>query len=153
MADENATAVETVATPIPAVYTNQQLINAFYYAAESLGSANYQELLARGGLDLTALVAQREAVYSGPSLADMTAISPAEASVLHRELVGELLKQVRWVGFVNAPDGPNLRPTPTTQEPPLALLSHETLLQLLAEDRGGAVVRRSLRRRARSRQR
>ena len=133
MADKDATAAETVAAQIPAVYTNQQLINAFYYAAESLGSANYQELLARGGLDLDALAAQREAVYSGPSLADMTAISPVEASVLHRELLGELIKQVRWAGLVNAPDGLNLRPSPSTQEPPLALLSHETLLQVLAE--------------------
>ena len=133
MADENAEAVDTATTPIPAVYTNQQMINAFYYAAEALGNTDYRELLSRGGLDLDSMAAQRDALYGGPPLEAMTAASPAERSVLHRELLGELLKQVRWVGLVNAPDGLNLRPTPSTLQPPLSLLSHETLLQVLGE--------------------
>jgi hypothetical protein len=38
---------------------------------------------------------------------------------------------VRWLGIVNAPDGLNLRRTPDTLNPPLTLLSHETILQVL----------------------
>ncbi len=133
MADKNAMGAVNADTPIPAIYTNQQMINAFYHTAAALGIADYRELLARAGLDLDALAAQRDARYNGPALASVAAISPAEQSVLHRELLGELLKQVLWVGLVNAPDGLNLRPTPSTQQPPLTLLSHETLLQVLAE--------------------
>ena len=133
MADANPTAVDAASTSIPAVYTNQQMINAFYYAAEALKIADYRDLLVRAGLGLDALTAQRDAVYSGPTLEAMTAVSPAERAALHRELLGELLKQVRWIGLVNAPDGLNLRSTPSTQQLPLSLLSHETLLQVLAE--------------------
>jgi hypothetical protein len=133
MAEDSAIAGGTAATPIPAVYTNQQMINAFYYAAEALGIADYGELLTRAGLNLDALAAQREAAYGDTDITTMAALSPAERAVLRRELLGELLKQVRWIGLVNAPDGLNLRPTPSTQAPPLALLSHETLLQVLAE--------------------
>lgn len=133
MAEDSAPAVGTATTPIPAVYTNQQMINAFYYAAEALGIADYGELLTRAGLNLDALAAQREAVYGGTDIAAMAGLSPAERTALRRELLGELLKQVRWIGLVNAPDGLNLRPEPSTQQPPLALLSHETLLQVLAE--------------------
>ena len=133
MTEDSALAGGTAITPIPAVYTNQQMINAFYHAAAALGLADYRELLTRAGLDLDALAAQREAVYGGADIAALAALSPAERAVLHRELLGELLKQVRWIGLVNAPDGLNLRPSPSTQETPLALLSHETLLQVLAE--------------------
>jgi hypothetical protein len=38
---------------------------------------------------------------------------------------------VRWLGIVNSPDGLNLRRTPDTLNPPLAVLSHETPLQVL----------------------
>ncbi len=120
-------------TPIPVVYTNQQLIDAFYYAAEALGIADYRQLLASAGLDLDALAAQRAAIYNGPAMDQLDGLSPDQRTVLQRELLGELLKQVRWVGLVNAPDGLNLRRTPGTQDPPLALLSHETLVQVLGE--------------------
>ena len=120
-------------TPIPVVYTNQQLIDAFYYAAEALGIADYRQLLASAGLDLDALAAQRAAIYNGPAIDQLDGLSPDQRTVLQRELLGELLKQVRWVGLVNAPDGLNLRRTPGTQDPPLALLSHETLVQVLGE--------------------
>ena len=38
---------------------------------------------------------------------------------------------VRWMGTVNAPDGLNLRRTPDTLNPPLALLAHGTPLNVL----------------------
>lgn len=119
--------------PIPPVYTNQQLINAFFYAAQALGLADYRELLAIAGLDLDALAAQRDAVYGGPPLERLANLSEDQQRALRAALLGELHKQARWTGLVNAPDGLNLRRTPGTEAPPLALLAHETLLQVLAE--------------------
>ena len=52
MPENSAAAGGTEIAPIPAVYTNQQLINAFYYAAEALGIADYRQLLASAGLNL-----------------------------------------------------------------------------------------------------
>jgi hypothetical protein len=118
---------------LPPVFTNQQVINAFYYAAEALAGTDYRELLSAGGLSVDALAAQREATYSGPPLAELASLTALQRRTVQRELLGEMLKQVRWIGLVNAPDGLNLRRTPGTEEPPLALLAHEALLQVLAE--------------------
>lgn len=119
--------------PIPAIFTNQQLINAFFFAAETLESTDGDSLMTRAGLDLSALAQARTARYTGVLLEAMPALTPSETSAVRRELLGELLKTVRWVGIVNAPDGLNLRPAPDTQSTPLCLLSHETLVQVLDE--------------------
>jgi hypothetical protein len=133
MTDRSVSRPAEEAAPIPAVYTNQQLINAFYHAAEALGIDDYRRLLASGGLDLDALAAQREAAYAGAAVDQMDGLPPDQRAVVRRELLGELLKQVCWIGLVNAPDGLNLRRTPSTQEPPRALLRHETIVQVLGE--------------------
>lgn len=50
-----------------------------------------------------------------------------------RPAADEAVQTVLWMGTVNAPDGLNLRPTPATAQPPLALLSHQTALQVLED--------------------
>ncbi len=124
---------------IPAIYTNQQLINAFYFAAETMGG-DYTAWLAAVGIDLDTLAASRDAVYSGPPLEQLEGLTTSQHAAVQRELLGELFKQVRWVGSVNAPDGLNLRRTPAVDTQPLALLSHTTLLQVLAEQGGWLFV-------------
>jgi hypothetical protein len=124
-------ALHSTALPIPAIYTNQQLINAFHYVAEGLGVEDYRTLLSAAGQDLDALAADRSARYAGTPIEALANLSDAQKASLRRELLGELLKDVRWVGIVNAPDGLNLRPSPSIHEQPLALLDHETLLQVL----------------------
>jgi hypothetical protein len=131
MADPTAQAGAAPPAAIPPIYTNQQLINAFYYAAEALGLADYRELMEAAGLSVDQLAAERDGIHTGQGPDEFGGLTGEQLGAIRRELLGELLKQVRWVGLVNAPDGLNLRRTPGTEAPPLALLPHETLLQVL----------------------
>jgi hypothetical protein len=47
--------------------------------------------------------------------------------------ISKTSQKVRWEGLVNAPDGLNLRPSPSTDQPPLRLLSHETRVEVVDE--------------------
>jgi hypothetical protein len=72
------------------VCTNQQVINAFYYAAVDLRLGSRWSLLKKAGLDLQKLVANRHAVYSGPPIAQLPNLKESERALVQRYFEREL---------------------------------------------------------------
>lgn len=70
----------------PRTVTNQQMINAFARAAGTLGLADPWAFLARAGLNLTALVADREGAYQGPTIDKMPNLTDEERKALQDAL-------------------------------------------------------------------
>lgn len=66
--------------------TNQQMINAFARAAGTLGLSDPWAFLARAGLNLTALVADREGAYTGPAIGEMPNLTDEERKTLQEAL-------------------------------------------------------------------
>jgi hypothetical protein len=115
---------------IPPIYTNQQVINAFFYAAKSLGQEDWS-LLEKAGLDVHVLAADRTGIYTGESVDRLPTLNPVVQSLVHRELIAQLLEQVRWVGLVSARDGLNLRSGPANDQPVILALPYQTVVQVI----------------------
>ena len=73
---------EPLAAASAAPLTNQAVINLFARAAETLGIADPWDLLARTGLNLAVLAADRNAAYAGPPIGDLPNVSEAERAAL-----------------------------------------------------------------------
>ncbi|MBW7883053.1 MAG: DUF3380 domain-containing protein [Caldilineaceae bacterium] len=131
--EEETTTATTALALVPHIYTNQQLINAFHDAAVAAGLEPWA-LLEKAGLDLAALSAIRELPYSGTSLALLPALSAAERRQIRRQLLAALSEGPRWRGFVNAPDGLNLRTGPGVQFDVISTLAHDDDVNVLAEE-------------------
>ena len=72
---------------LPAVFTNQDVINAFHDAALTLGLADRWALLERvEGLSLAELVKDRQGLYRGPDLTQLPQLTERERRLVHREL-------------------------------------------------------------------
>jgi uncharacterized protein YgiM (DUF1202 family) len=114
------------------VYTNQQLIDAFFDAANQLNNGDYQTLLVRAGLDVNQLAADRNGLYVGPQPAQLSQLSPTEREQIYRGLLGQLQHQGK-PGQVSAPDGLNLRAGPGRDHDVLASLPFGSNLTVLSE--------------------
>lgn len=129
--------------PIPNIFTNQHLINAFFFAAQMLGMVG-DELMQKAGLDVQQLAADeatRQAAYIGPPLAELPNLLPGERSLITNNLLRELRNTRRWRGQVNANAGLNLRDKPsTTAATVLTTLGNGTPLDVLHEQDGWLFV-------------
>jgi hypothetical protein len=122
--------------PIPNIFTNQRLINAFFYAAQVFEVAG-DDLMRKAGLDVRQLAASeatRQMQYSGLPLADLPQLTQGERLLIATNLLRELRNVRRWRGQVNAPAGLNLRSRPGTDAAILAQLVNGTPLDVLHED-------------------
>ena len=113
-------------------FSNQQLIDAFFDAANQLHNGDYQGLLARAGLELIELAADRRGRYTGPTLAQLPNLTAAEIEQLHQSLLRQLTKRSTH-GTVNAPDGLNLRAAPGREGALITSLPFGTELALLSD--------------------
>jgi hypothetical protein len=77
---------EVMPEPEDAVVTNQFVITAFYRAAADLGLANRWSLLAKAGLSLAALAANRRALYTGTPVDQLPNLAEAEKAAVLRRL-------------------------------------------------------------------
>jgi len=77
-------------TPVQLPYTNQMVLNAFYYAAVELRLANRWSLLNRAGLSLAALAADRQGLYRGKPVQDLPNLSTVEKQAIARKLAEQL---------------------------------------------------------------
>lgn len=129
--------------PIPTIFTNQHLINAFFFAAQTLG-INGDDLMRKAGLDVHQLAADettRQAAYSGTPLAEMPNLGAGEHSLITTNLLRELRNVRRWRGQVSATAGLNVRDQPnTTTSTVLTTLSSGTPLDVLHEQAGWLFV-------------
>lgn len=129
--------------PIPNIFTNQHLINAFFFAAQMLGMVG-DELMRKAGLDVHQLAADeatRQAAYTGQPLAELPNLLAGERSLITSTLLRELRQARRWRGRVNATAGLNLRDKPnTTDATVLATLGNGTPLDVLHEQAGWLFV-------------
>lgn len=116
--------------PIPLIFTNQDLINAFASAAGSLGLDQWA-LLIKTGFDVNLLAVNRNALFPGPAIEQMPNLSDAERSVLQRELLTWLVQNCRRVAVVNALSGANLRAAPSTEAGVVNRLPNEAMVQIL----------------------
>jgi hypothetical protein len=123
---------ERTLAPLPLIYTNQALINAFANAAGALGLASWA-LLEKAGLDVAILAADRTGLYGATPLESLPNLSVAERAVVRSELLNQLLKTPRWRGLVAAQDGLMLRSGPGTQNAVIKPLAHEAAVDVLAE--------------------
>ncbi len=121
---------------IPNIFTNQQLINAFFYAAQTLSVVG-DALMQKAGLDVQQLAADeatRQRLYTGAGLSELPNLTAGERLVLANNLLRELRNARRWRGQVNASAGVNLRDKPTTVDSTvLTTLSMGTPLDVLHE--------------------
>ncbi|MCB0063976.1 MAG: DUF3380 domain-containing protein, partial [Caldilineaceae bacterium] len=127
---------------IPNIFTNQQLINAFFYTAEGLGSVG-DDLMHKAGLEVQQLAADetaRLAGYQGMTLAEMPNLTPDERALIAGNLLRELRNARRWQGRVSAPAGLNLRERPNTDSTVLTTLSNGTPVDVLHENSGWLFV-------------
>lgn len=115
-------------------YTNQQLIDAFFDAANQLHAGDYQGLLARAELDLLQLAADRNTRYTGQPLASLPHLSAAEKELIHQGLLRQLQRR-STPGKVNADAGLNLRAAPGRTQPLLISLPDGCDLVILSEIR------------------
>jgi hypothetical protein len=67
-------------------YTNQQIINAFYYAAVDLGRSSRWSLMAKAKLSLNKLAANRQGIYEGPPLSELPNLTDAERAAVQVHL-------------------------------------------------------------------
>jgi uncharacterized protein YgiM (DUF1202 family) len=117
---------------IPAIFTNQNLIDAFYRTAQKLGLGNW-DVLNKAGLDVNQLAQDRPAVYAGAPVASLSNLSDAERAAVKAELVKEMRKDKKWQGVVQAPAGLNLRTGPGGDQRVLKLLADSTKVDVLFE--------------------
>ena len=115
-------------------YTNQQLIDAFFDAANQLHAGDYQGLLARAGLDLLQLATDRDARYQGQPLASLPHLNDAERALIHQGILRQLQRR-STPGKVNAPASLNLRAAPGRTQPLLVSLPDGRDLAILSEIR------------------
>jgi len=99
--------------------TNQQMINAFARAAGTLGLADPWAFLARAGLNLTTLVADRDGAYTGPTIDKMPNLTNEE-----RKALQDALDKI-----TNVP-----KPTPPTTVPGMLRLNPELIAAPLPPD-------------------
>ncbi|MEZ4673992.1 MAG: N-acetylmuramidase domain-containing protein [Caldilineaceae bacterium] len=129
--------------PIPNIFTNQHLINAFFFTAQTLGVVG-DELMRKAGLDVQQLAADeatRLATYVGTRLNEMPNLRTDERALIASNLLRELRNARRWQGQVNAPSGLNLRDRPTdTDSTVLTTLGNGTPLDVLHENNGWLFV-------------
>lgn len=122
--------------PIPNIFTNQYLINAFFLAAQMLGLGG-DDLMRKAGLDVQQLAADeatRQAPYTGQPLAELPNLLAGERSLITSNLLRELRQDRRWRGQVSASAGLNVRDQPnTTTSTVLTTLSSGTPLDVLQE--------------------
>jgi hypothetical protein len=123
---------------IPRIYTNQQVIDSFFYAANKINANDvsgddYQALLARAGLDLNQLAADRNGHYSGPEVAQLVTLSATERAFVQEGLLQQLRRTGR-PGQVNAADGLNLRAGPGLEHALIVSLPLGTVVNILSEE-------------------
>ena len=117
---------------IPQIVTHQHLIDAFYNVADQLGLGNW-DVLTKAGLDVAQLAEDRQAIYTGLTLAALPNLSLVERAMLARELVTQLRKSRKTTGVVNAPSGLNLRHGPSSDQEILVQLQDQTPLDVMDE--------------------
>ena len=129
----------SIIPPIPNIFTNQHLINAFFFTAQTLGVVG-DNLMRKAGIDVHQLAADeatRLATYVGTTLADLPNLAQSERSLIAGNLLRELRNARRWRGQIDAPAGLNLRDKPNaTDSTVLTTLSHGTPLDVLHEENG-----------------
>jgi hypothetical protein len=76
----------------PPQYTNQQVINAFYYAAGDLGLTSRWSLMAKAGLSLSGLAANRGGMYTGPPISQLPNLTVSEKAAVQARLDEQLLQ-------------------------------------------------------------
>ncbi|MSP14865.1 MAG: DUF3380 domain-containing protein [Chloroflexi bacterium] len=118
-----------VAQPLPA-FTNQDLINAFYAAAEILGKGGW-DLIIRAKLDN--LVFNRKDGYIGPDIGTLPGLSDDEKMVLRQQLPGLPGPAPATIAITSAPL--KLRAGPDAGQTVLSTLLARTPVQVL--DRQG----------------
>jgi hypothetical protein len=124
--------LETLALANIVVYSNQQLIDAFFDAANKINAGDYQGLLAKAGLDVDQLAADRAGRYGGPPLAQLPQLSGDERQLIHQGLLRQLQRRAQ-PARISAPAGANLRSSPGRQQPLVVSLPLGTDLTILAE--------------------
>lgn len=118
---------------IPNCFTNQQLINAFFFAAKALNISG-DDLMGKAGLDvhhLAADAATRQSPYTGPEVHRLPNLAADEYATIVPHLVRELQKTARWRGMVDAQAGLNLREQANQNSRVLRSLPHQTALDVL----------------------
>jgi hypothetical protein len=90
-------------------------------------------LLARAGLDINQLAADRGGRYSGPGVTQLTQLSAAERDLVNQGLVRQLQRAGK-AGYVNAADGLNLRAGPSREESVITALLFGSELTILGEE-------------------
>jgi uncharacterized protein YraI len=113
-------------------FTNQQLIDAFFDAANARHNGDYQGLLLRAGLDLHALATNRSGPYGGVPLGQLPNLDPADREEISASLLRQLARRAT-TGTVNTPDGANLRAGPGRDHAFLVALPVGTALTILSE--------------------
>jgi hypothetical protein len=133
-AAETTTARAPAPLPLAQVnaFSNQQLIDAFFDVANQLHEGDYQGLLARAGLDLIGLAADRHGRYTGPTLTQLPNLTPADLDLIHQSLIDQLQRRSTR-GIVNTADGLNLRATPGRAGTLITSLPFGTGLTLLSD--------------------
>lgn len=114
----------------PALYTNQQVINAFFNAGDRLGIRE-GALLRKVGLNFDELAADPLAPYRGADIDQMEGLNTVERLLIKQELRDQLLARVLWTGYVNAPAGLHLRAGPAPHYPSHRILPDRTPVQVL----------------------
>lgn len=121
---------------LPNVFTNQHLINAFFFLAGELGIKG-DELMANAGLDVLQLAASeqtRQLRYSGTPVDNLPGLADDVRARIKANLVRELRNVKRWTGVVSAPAGLNLRTQPSSEAAVLLTLADQTELEALNDD-------------------
>jgi hypothetical protein len=70
----------------PVQYTNQHVINAFYRAAVEMGLSKCWGLLTKAGLRLGRLAADRQGIYDGPPIDQLSKLTVAEKTEVQAQL-------------------------------------------------------------------
>ena len=121
----------------PSGFTNQQLIDALYRAANRQGLSDWA-LLEKAGLDLDALAQARESRYGGVPLEELPALTAAERKLVLTELAAEIAREsgdpAQRYGRITALAGLNLRAAPKGDASIIATLPDGTRLLILAEE-------------------
>jgi hypothetical protein len=115
---------------IPPVYTNQNIIDAFYNAAGALGVGNW-DILNKAGLDVNQLAQNRPSLYAGTPVDDLPNLTSEERALVRSELVKVLRKNKKRSVKVVAPAGLNLRQGAGADQAVIRLLPDQTPLDVL----------------------
>jgi hypothetical protein len=129
-------------------YANQQVINAFYHAADDLGLQSRWSLMKKAGLGLSKLAANRQGLYDGPPIDLLPNLTDKERAVLRVRLdeqVNGPRAALSWQQPLDTPGaGDPLAGTSSDLEIglDLALALHEETLDKL--DRANELIARLL---------